>query len=117
MKIFLAVYTGSRKSKNMKAWMKLSPQEQEARTKLGIAKWQKWGMKNKKYIINDGGPLGKTIKVDRDGITDYKNNLTGFVLIKSKTAKSAAKLFMNHPHFAIFPGDAVEIVECLPIPK
>ena len=27
-----------------------------------------------------------------------------------------AKLFENHPHFAIFPGDSIEIMESLPIP-
>ena len=27
-----------------------------------------------------------------------------------------AKLFEKHPHFTIFPGDSVEIMECLPIP-
>jgi hypothetical protein len=25
-------------------------------------------------------------------------------------------MFENHPHFTIFPGDSVEIMECLPIP-
>jgi len=26
------------------------------------------------------------------------------------------RLFENHPHFSIFPGDAVEVMEVLPIP-
>ncbi len=29
----------------------------------------------------------------------------------------AAAMFVNHPHFMPFPGDAVEIRECLPIPQ
>lgn len=32
------------------------------------------------------------------------------------TGTEAASLFEGHPHFAIFPGDAVEIMERLPIP-
>lgn len=32
------------------------------------------------------------------------------------TGNSAA-MFVNHPHFTLFPGDAVEIMECLPIPQ
>ncbi len=28
----------------------------------------------------------------------------------------AARMFADHPHFAIFPGDSVEIMECLPLP-
>jgi hypothetical protein len=30
--------------------------------------------------------------------------------------RAAAKLFEGHPHFTIFPGDGVEVMECLPIP-
>jgi len=26
-------------------------------------------------------------------------------------------LFIDHPHFSIFPGQSVEIMECLPLPK
>jgi hypothetical protein len=25
-------------------------------------------------------------------------------------------MFVNHPHFTLLPGDAVEILECLPLP-
>jgi hypothetical protein len=25
-------------------------------------------------------------------------------------------LFLKHPHFSIFPGDSIEIMEVLPIP-
>ena len=30
--------------------------------------------------------------------------------------EAAAQLFLNHPHFTIFPGESVELMECLPIP-
>ena len=30
--------------------------------------------------------------------------------------EAAVKLFEGHPHFTIFPGDSVEVMECLPIP-
>jgi hypothetical protein len=26
-------------------------------------------------------------------------------------------MFENQPHFSIFPGDSVELMECLPIPE
>jgi len=29
----------------------------------------------------------------------------------------AAELFAGHPYFMIFPGDSVEIMECLPLPR
>ncbi|MBY0280468.1 hypothetical protein K2Z84_34470 [Candidatus Binatia bacterium] len=30
--------------------------------------------------------------------------------------RDEARMFERHPHFAIFPGEAVEIMEVLPIP-
>jgi len=28
---------------------------------------------------------------------------------------AAARMFEKHPHFTVFPGDSVQIMECLPI--
>ena len=36
--------------------------------------------------------------------------------IPEAAQEAAAKLFENHPHFAIFPGERVEIMPVLPIP-
>ena len=39
-----------------------------------------------------------------------------FTVVRAESHEAAAKLFEQHPHFAIFPGDAVEIMPVLPIP-
>ena len=44
------------------------------------------------------------------------NLLTVFVVVRAPSHEAAAKLFEGHPHFTIFPGDGVEIMEVLPIP-
>jgi len=36
--------------------------------------------------------------------------------VQADSQVAAAKLFENHPHFTIFPGDSVEVMECLQIP-
>jgi len=36
-------------------------------------------------------------------------------VVKATSQHDAAKLFLKHPHL-IFPGDRVEVMECLPIP-
>jgi hypothetical protein len=63
-----------------------------------------------------GGPLGKTKKVSQRGIEDTSNGLGAFTVVRSNSHEAAAKLFENHPHFAIFPGDSVEVMPVLPIP-
>jgi len=60
-----------------------------------------------------GAPIGKTKCVDRKGVSTIKNAITGYVIVEAESHEAAAKLFQNHPHFTIFPGDAVEVMECL----
>jgi hypothetical protein len=43
--------------------------------------------------------------------------MTAYTVVKAESHEAAAKLFVNHPHFMIFPGDGIEIMECLPIPS
>lgn len=114
MKTFLAVYIGTPDSKSK--WEDLTDAQKQERQQHGIAAWHKWGSDNVGVIENMGGPLGKTKSVSPSGIADIRNNMTGFTLIKAESHEAAAKLFLNHPHFSIFPGDAVEIMEVMPIP-
>ncbi len=66
--------------------------------------------------VDTGGPVGKTKQTSKAGIEDISNNIAGFVKVQAESQEAAAKLFENHPHFSIFPGDGVEVMECLPIP-
>lgn len=51
-----------------------------------------------------GAPLGKTKRAAEQGISDTKNQMAGYVIVQAASHEAAAKLFANHPHFAIFPG-------------
>jgi hypothetical protein len=63
-----------------------------------------------------GGPLGKTKRVGANGIADVSNEMGAFTVVRAESHEAAAKMFENHPHFAIFPGEAVEVMPVLPIP-
>lgn len=116
MKHFLAVYLGSPNSPGMQKWQALDDATRQAREKEGIAAWHKWGADNGVAVVNGGGPLGKTKRVDGNGVSDVRNEMSGFNVVQAESHEEAAKLFLNHPHFSIFPGDRVEIMEVLPIP-
>ena len=73
-------------------------------------------MVNKAAIVEQGGPLGKTKRTAAQGVSDIKNSMVGYVTVQAESHEAAARMFENHPHFTIFPGDSVEIMECLPIP-
>ena len=74
------------------------------------------GTKHKTSIVTDGGPLGKTKRASTTGIADIKNNMAAYTVVQAESHEAAARMFENHPHFTIFPGEGVEIMECLPIP-
>jgi hypothetical protein len=116
MKTFLAIYLGSGASTARSAWDKLDEATRNARQAAGIKAWGEWMVAHKDAVLATGGPLGKTKRASRDGIADTKNNLTGYVIVQAESHDAAARMFENHPHFSIFPGDSVEIMECLPIP-
>ncbi len=114
MKAFLAVYTGA--PSNFEAWQALDDATRTAREAAGMKAWGEWGEKHAAVTVLDGGPLGRTKRVGPEGVTDIRNNLGGFIVINAEDHAAAARLFENHPHFTIFPGDGVEIMEILPVP-
>ena len=116
MKTFMAVYTGSPAAFEKYQHQVPDPETRKAHEKQGIQAWRKWGEDHAKSIVEDGGPLGKTKRVTKDGIADVRNNLAAYTIVRAESQEEAAKLFIGHPHFTVFPGDGVEIMEVLPIP-
>lgn len=113
---FIAVFLGSKTSPQMKAWNALSEGDRRAKEQQGMAAWKAWVEKHQGVIVQMGGPLGKTKKVDAHGIADISNQMGAFTVVRAASHEAAAKLFENHPHFTIFPGESIEIMPVLPIP-
>ena len=114
MKKFMAIYLGSPAARTR--WERLSEAERKEREAAGREAWGDWMAKNSGSVVDSGGPLGKTKRADAKGVADIRNNMAAYVVVQAKSHEAAAKHFLNHPHFTVFPGEAVEIMECLPIP-
>jgi len=115
MKKFLAIYLGSAEA--MAKWMAMEGDEKESKEKAGMEAWMKWATENKKSIVDMGSPIGKTKLVNKDGVSEVKNEIGAYTVVEAESHEEAAKLFLNHPHFTHFPGDRIEVMECLPMPK
>jgi hypothetical protein len=116
MKTFLAIYIGTQDALERSRWNTLDEATRKQRQDAGFRAWMDWGAANSAAIIDQGSPLGKTKRASPKGIADIKNAVTGYVVVRAESHAAAAKLFESHPHFTIFPGDSVEIMECLPLP-
>ena len=109
MKNYLAVFLGS------PGKMQSTPMSTEDMQK-GMMAWGKWVEDHKGDIEQQGSPLGKTKKISKAGIEDIRNEMGAWVVVQAGSEEEAAKMFEGHPHFTIFPGDRVEVMECLPMP-
>jgi hypothetical protein len=116
MKKFLAVYVGSAAAHERSGWNQLDETQRRARQAQGMQAWMDWGKAHATSIVDQGSPLGKTKSASPEGLADIKNALAAYVVVQAESHEAAAKLFENHPHFTIFPGDSVEIMECLQLP-
>lgn len=117
MKRFLAVYVGSLESPAFKQWNAMPEAERKKRQRSGMDAWMQWGKEHEASIVDQGAPLGKTKRAGANGVSDTKNMMSGYVIVEAESHEAAARMFLDHPHFAIFPGQSVEIMECLPMPK
>jgi len=114
---YLAVFLGGgTNSAKRVAWDALPGAERNAKMQQGMAAWKAWIDKHQSAIVQMGGPLGKTRKVDSRGVAEVTNLLTAFTVVRAASHEAAAKMFEGHPHFSIFPGEAIEIMPVLPIP-
>ncbi|HEY6528708.1 MAG TPA: hypothetical protein VIZ65_08435 [Cellvibrionaceae bacterium] len=115
MKKFLAIYLGS--SAALDKWKAMDAEKRMEQEKAGKEAWGKWVTVNENSIVDHGSPVGKTVRISAQGISDTRNEIGGYIIVQAESHEAAAKLFENHPHFIIFPGDSVEVMECLPMPK
>ena len=105
---FLAVYTGAPGAR---------AQPDAATVAKGMQAWTAWMAQHASQIVDSGGPLGKTKRVSAAGIADSQNNIAAYVVMEAQDHEAAARMFEGHPHFSIFPGDGVEVMPLLPIPR
>jgi hypothetical protein len=116
MKKFLAIYIGTKAALEKSGWNKMDEEQRKKLDAAGVKAWEEWAMAHAGAIVDQGSPLGKTKRAASEGIADIKNSMTGYVIVQAESHEAAARMFERHPHFTSFPGDSVEIMECLPFP-
>jgi len=113
---FLALYMGTSDSAGQQSWENLSEAEKSERAGRAMAAWGAWVEAHKGAIVDRGAPLGKTLLAGPEGIAPTRNAITAYVIVEAASHGDAAAMFENHPHFSIFPGTGVEIMQCLAMP-
>jgi hypothetical protein len=111
MKKFLVLYKASTEA--FQQMMKSSTPEQQ---KAGMDAWMNWSKKAASSIVDMGGPLGKSLHVDKAGaVSPVVNDLGGYSVMQAESKEALAATMKEHPHF-MMPESSIEIVELMPIP-
>lgn len=114
---FLAVYIGSATADRKTAWDAMPDAERQTLEQRGMVEWGEWMNTHQAAIVDAGGPLGSTKRVSLKGVEDTSNQITAYIVVEAKTHEAAAEMFRGHPHFSVFPGESVEVMECIAIPR
>ncbi|WP_439569196.1 hypothetical protein [Sphingopyxis sp.] len=112
---FLAVYT--MQPEDLARFRALPRSEQDAIDAAGLPLWVDWEARNAPFLPDRGGMVGKTRRVTKAGVGDAVNPFCGYIVVEADDIDAAARLFENHPHFTVFPGDGVDIMPFLTDPK
>ena len=105
---FVAVYT--MKPEDVAAFRARPKSEQEAIDKAGLRAWGEWRKRNAAAIVATDVMVGKTRRVTKSGIADAQNQIAGFLVVEAVDIAAAARLFEDHPHITVFPGDGIDVM-------
>jgi hypothetical protein len=92
--------------------MKNSTPEQQ---KAGMDAWMAWSKKAASSILDMGAPLGKSVRVTKEGTSASTNDLGGFSVLQAESKEALAATLKDHPHF-MMPGGSIEIIDFMPMP-
>lgn len=81
----------------------------------GMDSWMGWMNNHKSDLADMGAPLGKTKRVTASGVTNVKNEVTGYSIVEAESHDAAAKMMEGHPHLQM-PDAYIDIVAVMPIP-
>jgi hypothetical protein len=112
---YLALFLGSKTGPRMKAWMALPEAERRAKEQEGMTARNAWVEKHHAAVSATGG-LGK-MEDHRTRHRGREQRDSAFLVVRPESHEAAARLFEKHPHFTIFPGETVEVMSVLPIPR
>ena len=104
MKKFMAIYLGSANA--MTGWEKLTEAERNQKQAAGMKAWGDWMATHQKSVVETGGPLGKTRKVNPQGVSETRNLMSGYVVVQAESPGKIAKCGWFRNSFAAASCDS-----------
>jgi hypothetical protein len=95
----------------MQEWMKtVSEEERKSQTEKMMQDWQKWTTDHETMIVDKGMPVGKTMRVTKDGVESARNDVNWYLVLEAASQEEATDAVKSNPHLQI-PGSYVDVSE------
>ncbi|WP_370615238.1 hypothetical protein [Mumia sp. Pv 4-285] len=78
--------------------------------------WASWAQAHQDALVDPGAPLYRKKRLTADGVEDFTDPKTGYALVEAASHDEAVRIFSDHPHLGLFPGNSIEVLECPPVP-
>ena len=79
--------------------------------KAMLESWKQWIASHQASLVDVGAPLGKTMRVNKEGVTTAKNEINGYSVVQAESHEEAAKIFLDNPQIQGMPGAYVDVLE------
>lgn len=77
--------------------------------------WMAWAERCGDQLVEMGAPLSGGTKINSDGVSPSRRNVTGYSIVQAKSMAGAKKLMKKHPHLGWTAGCDIEIHEAMPM--
>jgi hypothetical protein len=82
-----------------------------------MQEWNAWLESHKDVIVDKGLPLGKTKRIDANGVSDGRNDYNWYLIVNAESAEAAAEMFVGHPQIASIPTSYIEVMGTAGMPS
>jgi len=113
MKKFLVTYLAP--ASVIDDWKKTDPATRKEAEEKMQGEWKKWMSDHTAMFVDKGAGVGKTRRVNAQGVSDAKNDIMLYAIVEAESHEATAKAFEGHPHLQI-PQSSIEVMEIHPLP-
>ena len=105
MATFLAIFTGAATDEERERLT----DEQSA---VFVEQWGAWAGSLGPALVDPGAPLFTKVRLTAEGAAPFEDAKTAYAVVEAPSHDAAVGLFTTHPHLALHPGNAIEVIEC-----
>ena len=84
-----------------------TPEEREK----SMGEWKTWMVAHKNDFVDMGAPLGKNMRMTKDGGEMTSNGVGGYSIVSAESLEAVAEILKDNPSFEHMPTSYIEIME------